>query len=204
MEIRVKPENSIYTTAEFHISRHRAMHLEQVGGHRNRLLVTGWLAARLTAGWTKCTTLVDIGCGDGGLLQLIKSFYDSVWGYDFQPTNVEGAIGRKVNVEYCDIIKDFDKMNLNADVGVLTEVLEHMDNPHEYLKKLINTPIKYLVLSSPINETENNHYEGHVWVWDSEGYFKMIDNAGWFIMKDFYQDGFLVVLATNSNKLTHI
>ena len=197
MEIKLQPENSVYTTAEYHKDRPRATHLEQRGGHRSRLLMAGAYSAELTADYG-CTTLVDIGCGDGGFLQLINLFYDKVWGYDFQPANIDGArIDRKVDVKYYNIVKEFEKLDLNADVGVMTEVLEHLDNPHTYLKELLlKTSLQYLILSSPVNETLEKHYEGHVWAWDMGGYANLINESGWLMIKNTSAQGFQVALAT--------
>lgn len=196
MEIKLELNNSIYTTAEYHKDRPRAMHLEQEGGHRQRLLMAGFIAGELAAKHN-CKTLVDIGCGDGGLLQLIKLFYKSVWGYDFQPKNVFGGItDRGVSITFCNIINNFQEMHLDADVGVLTEVLEHMDNPHLYLEKLhTKTKIKYLILSSPRIETLEKHYEGHIWAWDLDGYRELIIKNGWNILEHHIMDDFQIVLA---------
>lgn len=62
-------DNSEFTTSKWYEGREAAHHLEQVG-HRDRLLI----AAEFVKDCMKlgARTAVDLGCGDGGLLQLLK------------------------------------------------------------------------------------------------------------------------------------
>jgi 2-polyprenyl-3-methyl-5-hydroxy-6-metoxy-1,4-benzoquinol methylase len=108
-------------TARFHEHRERAPHLEQQA-HRGRLSRVAHLIRTL-----RPNSVVDLGCGDGGLLSLIKDI-DS-WGYDFQPSNAAGWAERGVAVELHDIFDPAAEVRW-GEVAVMTEVLEHIANPH--------------------------------------------------------------------------
>jgi SAM-dependent methyltransferase len=119
-------------------------------------------------------TVVDLGCGDGGLLQILKSQGISCWGYDFQPSNAQGWKERNVIAYQADIFNtDFSEVQW-GDVAVATEVLEHLDDPHGAVHD-ISYKSKYLVASSPVNERPGDGAcDSHIWAWDLEGYAALL------------------------------
>lgn len=176
-----KGNSSEFTTKEWYAEREAAHHLEQ-SQHTERLYAARDLIkeAVLLGG----TSVVDLGCGDGGLLSLLKEENIKSWGYDLAPKNIEYANKiRNVDARYT----DFKNENIEyANIAVLTEVLEHLDTPHDVLK---NLPSKFLIASSPYNENWKHHYEFHIWAWDFDGYKKMIENAGYTVIKHFAVSG---------------
>lgn len=199
MELRFFEAGTIpeYSTREWHEPRDRAPHLEQAS-HQPRLLKAaefvkqayGLIPHRATV-----VTVADFGCGDGGLLSLLP--YEPslwVWGYDFTPANVAGAAERNVNVVLMDFVND-NRIEF-GEIAVMTEVLEHMADPHGFLRRCHTVGVTYVVASSPVDETEHNHVGYHVWAWDMEGYAAMIEQAGFGIVEHVRVDGgFQVVLA---------
>ena len=171
--------NPVVSTAEWHHDRERAPHLEQPG-HAERMRFTA-RAVRLLVDELAPAQLVDLGAGDGGMLQLIGPIEGvEAWGYDFTPANVDGAFERGINV----MLVDFLAANVVyapsvPTVVILAEVLEHLDDPHGLLARLWAEPnIVGLVASSPYNETDGPGYEGHLWAWDVEGYEALITAPG--------------------------
>jgi SAM-dependent methyltransferase len=166
-----------FTDDEFYRDREAAHHLEQ-GGHTERLEKA--LEFALYAKETyDIGTFSDLGCGDGGWLQIAKKAGLKAWGYDMQPSNIDYAINhRKVDARLTNFEKDEDII-LGEGV-VLTEVLEHVSDPHGLLADL---PSPVLIASSPFHETADAHYEFHNWAWDEEGYAEMIRGAGYQIVK---------------------
>lgn len=157
-----------FATQDFHADREVADHLNEPG-HMARLWVVAALVNDLLHRRGYDQRVVDYGCGNGGLLSLLHA-YDAI-GYDFQPSNVAAAqaLGRPV------VQRDFVTEPDVSAIAVMSEVLEHMDNPHQFLKDL-NT--RYLVASVPLGETPEHHYEFHVWGWDGEGFAEMLKGAG--------------------------
>lgn len=161
-------ETPYVSTAEFHAGRERAPHLEQ-DMHRSRLLRCAHLIRSIHP-----YSVVDLGCGDGGLLELLKAdpVIDS-WGYDFQPANRAGWQQRGVHAELRDVFNARDVPRW-AEVAVLTEVLEHLADPHGVLEWVADHAL-FLVASSPHSETADQHAHEHAWAWDMLGYATMVD-----------------------------
>jgi len=165
-------------SAEWHNTRESAHHLEE-SSHRERLLITNELVRKAVA--LGGTSVVDLGCGDGGLLSLIKDIPVSSWGYDLSPKTIDYAVNvRGVDARYTDFVSDDIEY---GDIAVMTEVLEHMKDPHKVVREL---PSKYLVASSPFNENAESHYEFHLWAWDKAGYDALITQGGYSILEKRY------------------
>lgn len=170
-----------FTDSEFYRDREAAHHLEQ-GGHTERLVKAAeyvkYAYDQLSQDYVP--TVSDFGCGDGGLLQYLRDTYGIVgWGYDMQPSNVVHAQNtRGVDVR----LTDFSDGSVEyGDIVIMTEVLEHLSDPHGALATIPDTTA-YLIASSPFHETADAHYEFHNWAWDDDGYDAMIEKAGFNII----------------------
>jgi len=179
-------QNDYVSTYAFHEHRERAPHLEQ-DAHRHRLLAAFELIKSLPD-WNEPQQywVSDLGCGDGGLLQLLKGEKTQVWGYDFCPANRDGWKDR--GVEDVTTFKDWTTHDITlGDVVVLTEVLEHLRDPHAELRWLYGAKqhgspaVDYIVASSPWHEDNLHHAAEHNWAWDMEGYEKLFTSTGWKI-----------------------
>lgn len=181
------------STAQFHADRERAPHLEQKF-HRGRLeRAAEFIGQALRS--PDCWTVSDLGCGDGGLLSLVKGISESiVWGYDFAPANAAGWTERGVTAYAADAFGEDADTVVYGDVVVMTEVLEHLADPHGTLRR-VRGRSRALVCSSPWNENPNSHSPEHAWAWDLDGYIRMIEDAGWTIDRHESVDLFQVVLA---------
>ena len=66
-----------------------------------------------------------------------------------------------------------------VDTVILTEILEHLEDPDLALRKAIRHS-RWLVASSPIiPEGVEDPTPEHLWGFDMDGYRQMIENAGW-------------------------
>jgi predicted RNA methylase len=176
------------TTREWYLGRERAPHLEQPG-QRDRILTSAALVARV-AFEHRLNTVVDLGAGDGGLLSLLGPNL-TAWGYDLCPDNVEGAKERGVDVRYGDVI---DGEVTWADIAVCTEMLEHLVDPHAFVRR-IAANAKALICSSPADERPAAHYEFHTWAWDEVGYRRLVEQAGFKVRSQQRVHMFQVLLA---------
>jgi len=167
--------SSEYASQEWHRNREAAHHLDQKS-HRPRMLIAlDYVLDALNLG---ASTVVDLGCGDGGMLSLLKEKNIKSWGYDFTPANIEYAKNiRQVDARLIDF--QVDQIEY-GDIALLTEVLEHLEDPHTTIQQL---PSKYLIASSPYNENDKNHTPYHIWAWDEEGYQNLIQSNGYKILK---------------------
>lgn len=200
MEWQLFPEGTIpeYTTPEWYAGRERAPHLEQEP-HRWRLeTAAGFVTDTVAKG---ATTVVDLGAGDGGLLSLVRGQRlpgVASWGYDLQRTNVAGARGRGVPIFLRDVVGEFDAVHWGyldgARTAVCTEMLEHLVDPYGFLAKVVKHA-DFLVASSPVTETDKDHYEFHTWAWDFEGYEALMERSGFDILEHERWGMFQVILA---------
>lgn len=166
-----------FTDDDFYRDREAAHHLEQ-GGHTERLILALDFALYAKDRYG-CDTFSDLGCGDGGWVQIATEAGLTAWGYDMQPSNVKYAREvRKVPVSLTNFENDANI--IYGECVVLTEVLEHVSNPHGLLDSI---PSPVLIASSPFHETADAHYEFHNWAWDEEGYAEMIRGAGYQIVR---------------------
>jgi len=187
MEWKLFKDSSEYITAEWYEDRDAAHHLEQPG-HRERLLAAHQFV--LDAIEMGAETVVDLGCGDGGMLSLLKESNIKSWGYDLAPNNIKHATEvRKVDARYTDF--NNDSTIEYADIAIMTEVLEHLEDPHGVVRDL---PSKYLIASSPYHETDKNYYEFHLWAWDVVGYNNLLEDNGYKVLKTELIDGSQVLL----------
>lgn len=170
-------DHSVKATKEWYLDREAAHHLEE-GKHIERIKKTADLVQETINLGAK--TLVDLGCGDGGLLSLLVNYKIKSWGYDLSIKNVEHAVNvRKVDCRYT----DFSSEDIEyGDVAILTEVLEHLENPHSVLKTVKS---KFLIASSPCNENDQHHYVHHLWAWDEQGFEDLLKQANFKILKKF-------------------
>lgn len=202
------------STYDFHEHRERAPHLDQPI-HRGRLeLAADFIAdaaerVRQSPTFDLYVAVSDLGCGDGGLLQLIRErgISNTAYGYDFQPSNAAGWAERGVEARFLDVFGGSGERILNhdvvlGDIVVMTEVLEHLTNPHEVLRQINfgsqsrsnQRDGSYVVASSPFTESDVSHDACHAWAWDQDGYRTMFQDAGFRIIRHEMTSMFQVIL----------
>jgi hypothetical protein len=137
----------------------------------------------VTAGliaWLGPSSVFDPACGDGSIVLLANDLnrIDRILLRDISQPGCD-AIPRKENVEVQvgDIMSS--EWDEEFDLVVLTEVLEHIEDPDRILR-LARRRSKFLVASSPemrIGQFDRN--VEHLWMFDGDGYVKMLMDAGW-------------------------
>lgn len=157
-------ESTYPSTYAYHQNRERAPHLEQ-SWHNGRIFVAVKMIRKINP-----ASISDLGCGDGGLLSVVqKQTSIPCWGYDFCPANAEGWEERGVTAEFADVFNDDNFVPRWGELVVVTEVLEHLAEPHRVVEWIARNA-KYIVASSPKDETPGGPCDSHIWAWDWEGY----------------------------------
>ena len=86
------------------------------------------------------TTVLDIGCGGGLVSEGLSKIGATVTGIDFIKENIKVAKmhAKKNNLEIDYYVKDFEKEKITSkyDVIIILEVLEHLNNWEEFIKKI--------------------------------------------------------------------
>lgn len=162
------------------------------GAHVARLHAAAALATKASSlidSSSSTSCVVDLGAGDGALLSLLPDpLRDVSFGYDIIRADVQYANeARGVKVWLRNVNKAIrNGAPIAGPVSVLTEVLEHMADPHGFLAALrqhaivgqTRSKLRYVVASSPWGETPEQHEWNHAWAWDGAGYEAMFEAAG--------------------------
>lgn len=144
--------------------------------HRLRALTTGAVVASLRPG-----TVMDPACGDASIVRYANDLSHIAKAYlaDISRPNVEALSLAVVNtIRLADIwiaMRDFPLV----DVVILTEILEHLDDPDAVLK-LAKRKGRHLVASSPeMRPGQVDVNPEHLWMFDAQGYREMLEASGW-------------------------
>lgn len=109
-------------------------------------------------------SVADLSCGDGAVVE--KSRYP--WG-----TKLLGDYVSTGPIELA--VRELEPDSI--DVFVLSETLEHVEDPLQLLKD-IRRVAKGLVLTTPHGETNSANPE-HYWGWDANGIQELLTEANW-------------------------
>lgn len=179
----VEDGEPFFSTQAFHSDRAAAPHIDEYGLQRDRLILAAEFVKDLVV-QHNIKTVSDLCCGDGGLLEYLKPFFEengvSSWGLDFQPANVRSALyNRKVDVSFADVVNDEIEL---GELTIMTECLEHFFEPHAMVKKVAEQS-KVFVASSPNGEVPEAHYELHTWGWSEPAYRNLLEQASYTVVR---------------------
>ncbi|WP_148309612.1 methyltransferase domain-containing protein [Kutzneria albida] len=129
-------------------------------------------------------SVVDLGCGDGGLLWSLRDLAERwqlrMWGYDLQPSNIGPAVSeRGVDVRYGDVVTGDVEW---ADLAVCTEMIEHLVDPAAFVRRVAEQS-RVVVASSPFTERPGSAYKFHTWAFDIQGYKDLLEQAGYEVVR---------------------
>ncbi len=121
-------------------------------------------------------TLLDVGCGSGQFLNMVKSNIDcEIWGIELEKSAGEMALEFTDKVFLGTIEENLDKMPRNCfDCVSFNDVLEHLADPYSILKKTKNllTADGVIVVSIPNVRFFKNLYRYLIlkdWKYEDEG-----------------------------------
>jgi hypothetical protein len=97
-------------------------------------------------------------------------------------------------------IERWDEIPLAA-IYVATEVLEHLDEPYELLRKIHARGRVTLICSSPHDEGPGNIDASHNWAWDVEGYVTMLNSCGFTVVRTETDGRFQVHMAISRSEM---
>lgn len=152
---------------------------EQWIDHQARTLVTGALIA-----WQKPQSILDPACGDGSIVLASMQHHNPhrVYLNDVSIPSISRLQDRGLppNVELgTKDIMDAITSTPHVDMMVLTETLEHLEDPDQTLA-LARKHASILVASSPeMREGQEDPNPEHLWQFDGHGYLQMLAEAGW-------------------------
>ena len=149
--------------------------------HRLRTLATG-----ATIAWLQPETVMDPACGDASIVAAAFAVrrFRGAWLADISVPNITNA-GARLDVEVAAAkvmpIEEAIAVYPDCDGIVLTEILEHLEDPDAVLRAA-KSKATYLVASSPeMRPGQGDTNPEHLWQFDAAGYRQMIERAGWLI-----------------------
>jgi hypothetical protein len=119
-------------------------------------------------GMGKIQRVADLSAGDGTIVHSLK---------DIAPTIIEGDLVPRKGLTRIGPIEETIQTIEPVDLFVLTETIEHVENPDRLLAT-IRDMTTWLFLTTPTGEVDGVTNPEHIWEWDVEGMGSMIEKAG--------------------------
>lgn len=130
----------------------------------------------------------DLSCGDAAILKGCSSFLDSVVLGDvngvpddvFDPAGWSTSVSEAHRLPAGPLPESLDGLvpGAKTDLFVLSETLEHLDDP-DLVLGLLSVRARYLFLSTPVAETADAGNPEHYWSWDQADIHEMFLHTGW-------------------------
>lgn len=123
------------------------------------------------------SSVLEVGCGDGFGMSIVRQCVDTVHGVDFDPLFIENA--KQINSErsgvtfqVLDITKE--KINMKFDAAYSLDVIEHIDKKDEekFMENICSTLSREGIC---IIGTPNIHASQHASIWSQQGHINMKD-----------------------------
>lgn len=125
-------------------------------------------------------TLADLSCGDGAIARgLFDGMHlDKAYLGDLNLSPVLYGIPQAAVLAPGPLPESLDQLPEQVDLFVLSETIEHMDDPDDLLRRL---PLyaRYLFLSTPISEIPTSGNLEHYWSWSTDDVAAMLRDTGW-------------------------
>lgn len=109
----------------------------------------------------KKNTVLDLGCASGEITKQISHFVKKIVGIDHNSILIHEAKknNQNKNIEYIvsDVFDYLKKQKNNFDILILSHILEHLNSPSDFLKKIKNK-FKKIYIEIPDNDSDQiNH-----------------------------------------------
>ncbi len=121
--------------------------------------------------------IADFGCGIGNFLFYISNKYSpmALFGFDFSDKAIEFAQKQKSNITFKQH-NIYQKTDIQFDIILCTEVLEHISYPEKALQNLISVLNDNGCLFITIPDGRMDNYEGHINFWSPESWKIFVEN----------------------------
>lgn len=130
----------------------------------------------------KFNSLIEIGCGEGKVLEKVKRTFPSkkVIGFDGSHKAVE--IGRHNGLDLKQKIFSNNDVFPNADIFLLIGVVEHIEDPINFIKSILKNLNRggRIILSIPIQDFEayDIFFKDHIWHFTSNQFKLLLESCG--------------------------
>lgn len=123
----------------------------------------------------------DLSCGDGALINMISRHLNWAVLGDLNGVPVSASVSCRAQVVetigYAALPDSLEHLE-PVDLFILSETLEHIDDPDGLLARLTDRA-QYLFLSTPLEESADSGNLEHYWSWGQADVHAMLEAAGW-------------------------
>jgi len=113
-----------------------------------------WIINQINKLNNKNLKILDIGCNQGILLSALKKEgYNNLTGIDVSKTEIKHS--KTINPEIAFKYMSYKDIKENYDVIIATEVLEHIEDPKDFIKKIFTHSNKLVLITTPIGFNHN-------------------------------------------------
>ncbi len=121
----------------------------------------------------EASSIIDFGCSLGTGLKMLESVnHLDIWGCDISEVAIRAC---QAKFPRCKVVSmsllDIEKLNRRWAVGLLIQVLEHLDNPGEALSVILRC-VDNLIVSVPRKGKRNASTGEHMWLFDSDDFVR--------------------------------
>ena len=123
----------------------------------------------------------DLSCGDGALLNMISRHLTRAVLGDLNGVPASASVScraRTLETIGATALPDSLTHMDPVDLFILSETLEHLDDPDDLLARLTRVS-RYLFVSTPVAEAADSGNLEHYWSWDVTDVYDMLHAAGW-------------------------
>lgn len=140
-------------------------------------------SARFLRRWiSQFPRVADLSCGDGALARSLEPEVREIYLGDLngvRGVRVPDSSGTVVHVLPPGALPDsLALLPRPVDLFILSETIEHMDDPDELLT-LLQPWTRYLFLSTPVSERSDSGNREHYWSWSTADMHEMLRGSGW-------------------------
>lgn len=157
--------------------RSLARHNSEFTDHVGRTLATAAAIA-----FTQPKTVCDPAVGDGSILDAAYALHPFQRAYvsDLSEPNIERIHGKTWPKQAAvkDITQAIVDLPEKVDTLVLTEILEHLEDPDSVVAQA-RRKADVLIASSPVEEPDGISNPEHLWSFGRDGYQDMLREGGW-------------------------
>lgn len=144
--------------------------------HVERVAASAELISRYRS---QIKTAADLSCGDAAILSRIDDGLEQAYVGDLIGARGEYPTRPHVRVLPAGPLPgSLEHLPQQVDLFVLSETLEHMDDPDDLLRRLA-LYARYLFVSTPLDEIESSGNLEHYWSWGQADVHQMLRDAGW-------------------------
>jgi 2-polyprenyl-3-methyl-5-hydroxy-6-metoxy-1,4-benzoquinol methylase len=134
---------------------------------------------------------VDVGCMDSPMPSILAEKHQNIYALDFADRIVGILSKRYPKVKYTHIESGYNLPfeTESVDYVVAGEFIEHLEDPHRFIKeaKRILKKGGYLAISTPFEEGKSQGFIGgkqHLWSFDRTDIDELLDNPETMLLKE--------------------